>query len=523
MTGLSAQLNYIRENYPQLETIWMVSDKCNNFNSFDQIPFLVSGNERNWNNSAETKKTFKVAKWIVTEAQCGKDALDCHFSWVRCCFLCHLCRPGALLTQPRNMYEALTHKTLQITNTHILLGDVKHAPVDKCTLPALKLKVQSVHVYEYTTLEQGGQEVEIGYHGDIKTPSTRYKFTTKQKVFTEWIKRTEFAPTQWKKNDTFKCIKLKDKGEKGSRSSNDTDTATSTLCMAIKNESDYHKKIVEYAFDWMKQGFSTQMKQEEVAFQKPESAATRRVKVDTNGWAKKSSPPAVTLPLPIKKELTKLFNRRNPFVSPEEGVNIIREIEEYRNDAFVWYFVTGVRIKAFFGRLTAYKKKHRLARDVDVPEEAAGGQSKTNMNKSFNGMRSKSDLQCAVNALNLPHYKGLASKSIPELVQILTEAAADPDAEDDMDLTNAIAETSELLGDDGTSYFGTNNSDYYGMHVVDDAEDDEEEDTMLGTMENVDVVTQDIIVEEERCTSKQKRKSVQKDACVSIKRRRRNK
>ncbi len=98
--------------------------------------------------------------------------------------------------------------------------------------------------------------------------------------------------------------------------------------------------------------------------------------------------------------------------------------------------MTGVRIKAFFGRLTAYKKKHRLARDVDVPEEAAGGQWKTTMNKSYNGMRSKSDLQRAVKALNLAHHKGLASKSISELVQILTEAAADPDAEDDMDLTN---------------------------------------------------------------------------------------
>jgi hypothetical protein len=98
------------------------------------------------------------------------------------------------------------------------------------------------------------------------------------------------------------------------------------------------------------------MKQENVAFERPESAATQMIKVDTDGWARKISPPAVTLPVPIKRDLTKLFNRRNPFVSAEEGVNIIREIEAYRNDAFVWYFVIGVRIKAFMGGLQHTKK-----------------------------------------------------------------------------------------------------------------------------------------------------------------------
>jgi hypothetical protein len=201
---------------------------------------------------------------------------------------------------------------------------------------------------------------------------------------------------------------------------------------------------------------------------------------------------------------------------------IIREIEEYRNDAFLWYFVTGVRIKAFFGRLTAYKKKHRLARDVNVSEEAAGGQSKTTMNKSYNGMRSKSDLQRAVKALNLAHHKGLASKSISELVQILTEAAADPDAEDDMDLTNAIAETSELLGDDGTSYFGQTESEYTGMHVVDDAEDDEEEDKIRGIVETGE--SEDVVVNAERRPHReQKRKTVQKDQNAATKRQRRTK
>ena len=48
MTGLSAQLDFIRQLYPDLHTIWIVSDKCSNFNSFEQIPFITAGNTRNW-------------------------------------------------------------------------------------------------------------------------------------------------------------------------------------------------------------------------------------------------------------------------------------------------------------------------------------------------------------------------------------------------------------------------------------------------------------------------------------------
>ena len=34
MTGLAAQLHFIREHYPSLEEVWVVSDKCSNFNEF---------------------------------------------------------------------------------------------------------------------------------------------------------------------------------------------------------------------------------------------------------------------------------------------------------------------------------------------------------------------------------------------------------------------------------------------------------------------------------------------------------
>ena len=41
MTALSAQLDFIRRTYPTLHTIYLTSDKCNNFNSFDQVLYFI--------------------------------------------------------------------------------------------------------------------------------------------------------------------------------------------------------------------------------------------------------------------------------------------------------------------------------------------------------------------------------------------------------------------------------------------------------------------------------------------------
>jgi hypothetical protein len=86
MTELSALLDLIRALYPQLETIWIVSDKCSNYNSFEQIPFIIPGNERGWalpvqyssvskiSDSQVLRKNPKlhVGKWLFTEAQDGR-------------------------------------------------------------------------------------------------------------------------------------------------------------------------------------------------------------------------------------------------------------------------------------------------------------------------------------------------------------------------------------------------------------------------------------------------------------------
>jgi hypothetical protein len=113
MSGIAAMLDFIQEHYPDIETIWIVSDKCSNFNSFEQIPFVVAGNARHWvlpaagNITAKHKKKRRgmhVEKWMCTEAQLGKDQLDCHFAWVTECFKSYLNKEGNNLILSLHMF-----------------------------------------------------------------------------------------------------------------------------------------------------------------------------------------------------------------------------------------------------------------------------------------------------------------------------------------------------------------------------------------------------------------------------------
>jgi hypothetical protein len=137
MAGLAVQLEFIRRTYPKLETIWMTSDKCSNFNSFNQIPFVVAGNERNCGvkerplHASRDQRWFRVGKWVFPEAQMGQDDLDCHFSFVRRCFEQFLNISQKKMTAPAHMYEALTHPRLSIANTNVLLGNTKHDTLPK--------------------------------------------------------------------------------------------------------------------------------------------------------------------------------------------------------------------------------------------------------------------------------------------------------------------------------------------------------------------------------------------------------
>jgi hypothetical protein len=65
----------------------------------------------------------------------------------------------------------------------------------------------------------------------------------------------------------------------------------------------------------------------------------------------KKAPPPVHIPLRVRQELLILFNRKNPYVQPEEALAFLVAMDEFRNDVFVECCITAARIKAFFGAL----------------------------------------------------------------------------------------------------------------------------------------------------------------------------
>ena len=354
MTGLAAQLHFIRKTYPHLKTIWMVSDKCSNFNSFNQIPFIVARNERNWaTTDMQTSRRFKVEKWIFTEAQLGKDDLDCHFSWIRRYFQYFVNIPGQNLTKPEHMFKALTHNTLHLDNTHVLWGNTKHAPL-KRKFVLSKLKVQSVHEYVYVTKKKGLQEVKVSYHGGITSTNMQQSFTTKDAMYTTWLADTGFNPTDWVEKGTHSC--RPEKIKKGKRSCEGTKRRKwKTLSSHV---SEYKKTLIMFVKEWALDDYNTHRCIEDIAFRKSEYETTKTLFTGTTkGWAMKKSPPPVHIPHDVRLELVKLFNQKAPYVQPEEALAQIQAMEEFRNDVFVDHILTPAKIKAYFGRLLVIKKK----------------------------------------------------------------------------------------------------------------------------------------------------------------------
>jgi hypothetical protein len=145
MTGLSVQLDFIRALYPNLVSIWIVSDKCSKFNSFEQIPFIVAGNERAWAlsdisspftsipeaRSRRENQKLHVGKWLFTEAQDGRDQLDCHFAWITASFKAHNDTEGNKVNVPEDMFLALRSISTDIMNTHVLYGNTTHPTLKK--------------------------------------------------------------------------------------------------------------------------------------------------------------------------------------------------------------------------------------------------------------------------------------------------------------------------------------------------------------------------------------------------------
>jgi hypothetical protein len=68
MTALKEQINWIRVNRPNMRELIICSDKCANYNAYEQVPFIVEGNRTGWGGEPGM---LVVTSWTFTEAQCG--------------------------------------------------------------------------------------------------------------------------------------------------------------------------------------------------------------------------------------------------------------------------------------------------------------------------------------------------------------------------------------------------------------------------------------------------------------------
>jgi hypothetical protein len=149
---------------------------------------------------------FKVAKWLFTEAQLGKDRLGCHFAYISESHKAFLQVERNNLTHARDMYTALKDPSFDIKNTHVLWGSSLHPTLEK-HFHMKWMKVDQVHEYSYTCLQNGVQEVELAYHGGINTHNikTHETFKTSDNKFKSWIADSNFDPIQWEMKGIHVC------------------------------------------------------------------------------------------------------------------------------------------------------------------------------------------------------------------------------------------------------------------------------------------------------------------------------
>jgi hypothetical protein len=196
---------------------------------------------------SDTRRKLQVAKWIFTEAQLGRDQLDCHFAWITNCFTAYLQGEGNNLMHPRDMFTALTHPSYDIVNTHVLYGSTAHPLLQK-KISMKYVKVHQVHEYSYTALARGEQKVEVAYHGEIHTPHhrTTETFSTLDANYVQWIPDSYFEALPW----NMVCIH-------GCRQKiitiNKAKVEDATIMSGKKDPvkvSEFQKDIVRYAHAW---------------------------------------------------------------------------------------------------------------------------------------------------------------------------------------------------------------------------------------------------------------------------------
>jgi hypothetical protein len=144
MRGLESQLEWMATTTTVEVEVRIRSDKCNNFCTFSQIPFIVEGNARGWRRDGG-KALIRVVSWTFSEAQMGKDQLDVNFSYCGVSFRSYVSGGCDMLTGPDTFKALRKHP---VSGTSVLLTDVRCAstlPVYECC----PLGIQKVEPFSF--------------------------------------------------------------------------------------------------------------------------------------------------------------------------------------------------------------------------------------------------------------------------------------------------------------------------------------------------------------------------------------
>jgi hypothetical protein len=102
----------------------------------------------------------------------------------------------------------------------------------------------------------------------------------------------------------------------------------------------------------------------------PEHKSVEEMEFDAYGWLWKHSLTSVVFPSPMKRLLIQFFNEI-PHVSPEGAILRLKALPQYRLDVFVEFLLTPMRVMRYFTTLNKYRKDHKMASNMPVPEHIA--------------------------------------------------------------------------------------------------------------------------------------------------------
>ena len=211
------------------------------------------------------------------------------------------------------------------------------------------------------------QVVQVNHHNNLVTETLRTSWSchTDTPEYVAWLQVSGFAPVPYKFTDRFrrqaKFLFKKEEIDPKRRSRHaENKPASAHRRMILTTAASWTGKLVKSSKEFCKKVLST-----------PETASIANLPFEPRGWMMKRYLPSICMPKPMKVLLLEYFNEY-PHVSPYGALLRLLALNQYRNDVFVMYVLTPMRIKGFFGTMLAYKKKHKIAKNTPVPVIAAG-------------------------------------------------------------------------------------------------------------------------------------------------------